>query len=79
VDRGSYRRPGSRDPRVRIPLGNPKQIGKALRLHVAGSTQREIAAKLGISLGATNKRILEGTNYLVVLQAIEAGIGELPA
>lgn len=70
---------GSIDPRVRIPLGNPKQVGSALRLHVGGATQREIAAKLGISLGATNKRILEGTNYLVVLQAIEAGIGEMPA
>ncbi len=64
---------GTVDRRVKIPLGNPKQVGAALRLHVAGATQREIAAQLGISLGATNKRILEGTNYLIVLQGIEAG------
>jgi hypothetical protein len=63
------------DPRVRIPLSNPKQIGAALRLHAAGQTQREIASHMGLSLGATNKRILEGTNYLVVLQGIELGIG----
>jgi hypothetical protein len=63
------------DPRVRIPLGNPKHVGQALRLHVEGQTQRQIAAELGISLGATNKRILEGTNYLVVLQGIESGVG----
>ena len=35
----------------------------------------QIAAQLGVSLGAANKRIVEGTNYLVVLQGIEAGIG----
>ena len=29
-------------------------------------------SEIGISLGAANKRILEGTNYLVVLQGIEA-------
>jgi hypothetical protein len=63
------------DPRVRIPLANPVQIGKALHLHIAGHTQRQIASELGISLGAANKRILEGTNYLVVLQGIEAGLG----
>lgn len=63
------------DARVRIPLPNPTQVGRALRLHVTGSTQRQIAAELQISLGAANKRIVEGTNYLVVLQGIEAGIG----
>ena len=63
------------DPRIRIPMTNPQQIGQALRLHIGGNTQRQIASQLGLSLGATNKRILEGTNYLVVLQGIEAGIG----
>jgi hypothetical protein len=66
---------GAVDPRVRIPLTNAKQVGRALRLHIGGQTQREIAAELGISLGAANKRIVEGTNYLVVLQGIEAGLG----
>ena len=66
---------GTCDRRVRIPLSNPPQVGRALRLHITGQTQRQIAAELGISLGAANKRILEGTNYLVVLQGIEAGLG----
>jgi hypothetical protein len=66
---------GSVDSRVRIPVTNAKQVGQALRLHISGQTQRQIAAELGISLGATNKRILEGTNYLVVLQGIESGLG----
>lgn len=61
------------DPRVLIPLSSPRQVGRALRLHINGHTQREIAAELGISLGAANKRIVEGTNYLVVLQDIESG------
>jgi DNA-directed RNA polymerase specialized sigma24 family protein len=63
------------DSRLRIPVTNPKQVGQALRLHITGQTQRQIAAELGISLGAANKRILEGTNYLVVLQGIESGLG----
>jgi hypothetical protein len=63
------------DPRMRIPLAHVTDVGSALRLHVKGHTQREIAAALGISLGAANKRILDGTNYLVVLQGIEAGLG----
>ena len=63
------------DTRVRIPVTNAVQIGQALRFHITGKTQREIAVELGISLGATNKRILEGTNYLVVLQGIESGLG----
>ena len=63
------------DPRVRIPVTNPTQIGQALRLHIGGLTQRQIALQLGVSLGAANKRIVEGTNYLVVLQGIELGIG----
>jgi hypothetical protein len=67
---------GEPDPRVRIPLARPREVGLALRLHLAGQTQREIAAALAISLGAANKRIAEGTNYLVVLQGIEAGLCE---
>jgi hypothetical protein len=63
------------DARVRIPVADPRQLGRALRLHLAGQTQRAIAAELDISLGLTNKRIVEGTNYLVVLQGIEHGIG----
>jgi hypothetical protein len=66
---------GSVDPRLRIPLVQPEQVGHALRLHIGGHTQRQIAAELGISLGAANKRLVEGTNYLVVLQGIVAGIG----
>lgn len=64
------------DARVRIPVTQPEQIGQALRLHVGGHTQRQIAAQLGLSLGAANKRIFEGTNYLIVLQGIEAGLGD---
>ena len=66
---------GETDPRVRIPLANPAQVGRALRHHLAGLTQRQIAGELGISLGAANKRIVEGTNYLIVLQGLERGIG----
>jgi hypothetical protein len=66
---------GAVDARVRIPVVNPTQIGRALRLHIGGKTQRQIANELGISLGAANKRLVEGTNYLVVLQGIESGIG----
>ena len=66
---------GNTDARVKIPLGHPREVGTALRLHMRGLTQRQIASELGLSLGATNKRILEGTNYLVVLQGIEQGIG----
>jgi hypothetical protein len=58
-----------------IPLANPRQVGRALRLHLDGQAQRQIAAQLGVSLGAAHKRILEGTNYLIVLQGIEQGIG----
>lgn len=63
------------DARVRIPVTNPKQVGRALRLHIDGESQRQIASEMGISLGAANKRISEGTNYLVVLQGIESGFG----
>lgn len=66
---------GDIDERVRIPLSRPQQVGQALRLHITGKTQRQIATELGVSLGAANKRILDGTNYLIVLQGIEAGIG----
>lgn len=66
---------GQVDPRLKIPLVNVPEIGRALRLHISGRTQREIASELGISLGAANKRIVEGTNYLIVLQGIEEGLG----
>ena len=62
------------DERVRIPLAHAAQIGKALRRHLEGHTQRQIAAELNASLGAINKRIMEGTNYLILLQGIESGI-----
>jgi hypothetical protein len=62
------------DPRVRIPLQRPAQVGKILTLYLAGKTQREIATTLGLSLGVINKRIVEGTNYLVLIQSIEAGL-----
>jgi len=66
---------GHVDPRLKIPLVNAQETGRALRLHINGRTQREIASELGISLGGANKRIVEGTNYLVVLQGIEEGLG----
>lgn len=66
---------GTTDPRVRIPLTAPADVGRALRLHLQGQTQRQIASNLALSLGAVNKRIAEGTGYLVVLQGIERGIG----
>jgi hypothetical protein len=62
------------DPRVRIPLQRPAHVGKVLALYLAGKTQREIATELGMSLGVVNKRIVEGTNYLVLIQSIEAGL-----
>jgi hypothetical protein len=64
------------DPRVRIPIARAREVGAILRLHIDGRTQREIAAVLKISVGAVNKRIAEGTSYLVVLQSIEQGLGE---
>lgn len=66
---------GILDDRVLIPLAHAAQTGRAMQLHLAGKTQRQIATELGISLGLTNKRIVEGTNYLVVLQGVEQGIG----
>jgi len=63
------------DDRVLIPIADAAQTGAAMRLHLAGRTQRQIAAELGISLGLANKRIVEGTNYLILLQGIEQGIG----
>jgi hypothetical protein len=64
---------GVTDPRVRIPIVAPRDVGRALRLHLAGKTQRQIASELALSLGVVNKRIAEGTSYLAVLQGIEAG------
>jgi len=65
---------GITDPRVRIPVIAAEDVGRTLRLHLAGKTQRQIAAELGVSLGLVNKRIAEGTSYLAVLQGIERGI-----
>ncbi len=68
-------RRGIVDDRVLIPIADAVQTGEAMRLHLAGRTQRQIAAALGTSLGLAHKRIVEGTNYLIVLQGIEQGIG----
>jgi hypothetical protein len=65
---------GTVDRAVRIPLSNPAQIGRVLRHHLEGRPQREIAAELGVSLGVVNKRIVEGTNYLVLLQGLATGV-----
>jgi hypothetical protein len=65
---------GITDVRVRIPLAHPAVVGRALRMHIAGRTQREIAAALGASLGVVNKRLAEGTSYLILLQGIEQGV-----
>jgi hypothetical protein len=65
---------GDTDHRVRIPVVAPRDVGRALRLYLAGKTQRQIASELAISLGVVNKRIAEGTNYLALLQGIERGI-----
>ncbi len=62
------------DPRVRIPLQRPAQVGAILTRYLAGKTQREIATELALSLGVVNKRIVEGTNYLVLIQSIEQGL-----
>jgi hypothetical protein len=66
---------GEVDERVRVPLSNPREIGRVLRLHLSGKTQREIASAIGASLGVVNKRIAEGTSYLVLVQGIEQGLG----
>lgn len=65
---------GTPDPRIRITLPDPVQIGRALRLQLDGLTQRRIAEELGISLGLVNKRIVEGTRYLITLRGIDQGI-----
>jgi DNA-directed RNA polymerase specialized sigma24 family protein len=62
------------DARVRVPLGNPAETGEILQLHLAGATQREIAARRGVSLGLVNKRLADGTSYLAVLQGVERGL-----
>jgi hypothetical protein len=62
------------DARVRVPLAQPAEAGEILRLHLAGKTQREIAAARGVSLGLVNKRLAEGTSYLALLQGIERGL-----
>ena len=55
-------------------LERPAQVGAILRLYLEGKTQREIATALEMSLGVVNKRIVEGTNYLVLVQTIEQGL-----
>jgi hypothetical protein len=65
---------GEVDPRFRIPVHQPAEVGAMLRRHLEGKTQREIARELAVSVGLVNKRIGEGTNYLVVLQGIECGL-----
>jgi len=65
---------GTCDPRIKLPLSQPLEVGRALRLLLAGQTQRQIADTLEMSLGLVNKRIAEGTNYLIVLQGLEHGI-----
>jgi hypothetical protein len=62
------------DARVRVPLAHPTEAGEILTLHLAGKTQREIAAARGVSLGLVNKRLSEGTSYLALLQGIECGL-----
>ena len=74
IDRISDLERGVVDPRVRIPVPRPQQAGQILRLYLDGKTQREIATALGMSLGVVNKRIVEGTNYLVLVQSIEQGL-----
>ncbi|HTR55860.1 MAG TPA: hypothetical protein VMJ10_34525 [Kofleriaceae bacterium] len=65
---------GKPDPRMKIPLAAPREVGRALCLQLEGKTQRQIATELGLSLGLVNRRIAEGTSYLAVLQGIERGI-----
>jgi hypothetical protein len=65
---------GELDQRALIKPRKPVEIGRALRLHLDGMTQREIAAELGVSLGHVNKLLDEGTRYLILLQGIECGI-----
>jgi DNA-directed RNA polymerase specialized sigma24 family protein len=65
---------GTLDDRVRVPLSRATEVGRVLQLHLQGKTQREIAAALELSLGLINKRISEGTSYLILLQSIECGV-----
>ena len=74
ADRIAELEDGKPDPRLKIPLASPREVGRALRLQLEGKTQRQIAAELGLSLGLVNRRIAEGTSYLAVLQGIERGI-----
>jgi hypothetical protein len=71
-------RRGHTDPRMRIPLAQPAEVGEVLALALRGITQRRIATTLDISLGLVNKRISEGTSYLIVLRGIEEGV-EVPS
>ena len=65
---------GQVDPRIKIPLPAARDVGRALRGHLAGKTQRDIAHDLGWSLGLVHKRLTEGTRYLAVLHGIEGGL-----
>ncbi len=65
---------GHPDPRLAIGLERARDVGQTLRLVLGGATQRRIAEQLGVSLGLVNKLLVEGTNYLAVLQGLEHGI-----
>lgn len=62
------------DERVLIPLRRPVEVGRVLRLHLEARSQRQIASALEISLGLVNKRLSEGTRYLILLQGLECGL-----
>lgn len=62
------------DGRVVIPLSRPAEVGRVLRLHLDGWSQRQIAKELEISLGLVNRRLAEGTRYLILLQGLECGL-----
>lgn len=62
------------DARVRIRIEHPEMLGRMLRQHLDGWSQRQIADAAGTSLGFVNKRLSDGTRYLVLMQSIENGL-----
>ncbi|MBX3161355.1 MAG: hypothetical protein KF773_35660 [Deltaproteobacteria bacterium] len=74
ADRVAELQRGEVDARMRIPLAHPIEVGEVLARALRGFTQRRIAVELDIALGLVNRRIAEGTSYLVVLRGIEEGI-----
>jgi len=62
------------DARAQIRPRRAAEVGRVLQLHLAGHKQREIAERVGISLGLVNKHLSEGTRYLILLQGIECGL-----